>query len=138
MRAPSWQCCCSGWDAVGSVTDRQRRGPRRPGHTNRMVLLNLIAVLAALAGLLAAAAHGGYLALLGSAANRRAGSEPVSEYVRSRVPVAVVTLGVALLALVLAAHGPAADILAILAGAGSGVVGYQALQSTRTRYRSGG
>jgi hypothetical protein len=102
------------------------------------MVLNLIAVLAALAGFLAAAAHGGYLAMLGSAATRRAGGEPVSQYVRSRVPVAAVTLGVALLALLLASHGPAADILAILAGAGSGVVGYQALQSTRTRYRSGG
>ena len=101
------------------------------------MVLNLIAVLAALAGLLGAAAHGGYLAMLGSAANRRAGSDPVSQYVRSRVPVAGVTLGVALLALLLATHGTAADILAILAGAGSGVVSYQALQSTRTRYRGG-
>jgi hypothetical protein len=63
---------------------------------------------------------------------------PVNQYVRSRVPVAAVTLGVSLLALLLAAGGPVADILAILAGAGSGMVGYQALQSTRTRYRSGG
>ncbi|MBV9161417.1 MAG: hypothetical protein JO281_07690 [Pseudonocardiales bacterium] len=102
------------------------------------MVLNLIAVLAALAGLLAAAAHGGYLAMLGSAANRRTGGEPVSQYVRSRVPLAAVTLGVALLALLLASHGPAADVLAILAGAGSGVVGYEALQRTRTRYRSGG
>jgi len=99
------------------------------------MVLNLIAVLAALAGLLAAVAHGGYLAMLGAAANRRAGGEPVNQYVRSRVPVAAVTLGVALLALLLAAGGPAADILA---GAGSGIVGYQALQGTRTRYRSGG
>ncbi|MFN2534621.1 MAG: hypothetical protein ABR528_05165 [Pseudonocardiaceae bacterium] len=101
------------------------------------MVLNVIAVLAALAGLLAAVAHGGYLALLGSAANRRAGGEPISQYVRGRVPVAAVTLGVAL-ALLLCTGGTAADILAILAGAGSGVVGYQALQSTRTRYRSGG
>jgi hypothetical protein len=101
------------------------------------MVLDLIAVLVALAGLLAAAAHGGYLAMLGSAANRRAGGEPVSQYIRSRVPVAAVPLGGALLALLLATHGPAADILAILAGAASGVVGYQALQSTRTHYRSG-
>ncbi|HEX4099344.1 MAG TPA: hypothetical protein VHY21_02210 [Pseudonocardiaceae bacterium] len=100
-----------------------------------MMVLNLIAVLAALAGLLAALAHGGYLAMLGAAANRRAGGEPVNQYVRSRVPVAAVTLGVSLLALLLATNGAAADILA---GTGSGVVGYQALQSTRTRYRSGG
>jgi hypothetical protein len=102
------------------------------------MVLNLIAVLAALAGLLAAAAHGGYLWMLGSAANRRAGGEPVGDYVRSRVPMAGVTLGVALLALLLTTGGAGADILAILAGAGSGVVAYQALQSTRTRYRSGG
>ncbi len=102
------------------------------------MVLNLIAVLAALAGFLAAAAHGGYLAMLGSAASRRAGGEPVGDYVRSRAPVAVVTLGVALLALLLTRGGAGADVLAILAGAGSGVVGYQALQSTRTRYRSGG
>jgi hypothetical protein len=76
--------------------------------------------------------------MLGSAANRRAGGEPVSQYVRSRVPVAAVTIGVALLALLLSAGGLAADILAILAGGGSAVVGYQALQSTRTRYRGGG
>lgn len=102
------------------------------------MVLNLIAVLAALAGLLAALAHGGYLAMLGSAANRRSGGGPVSEYVRSRVPVAAATLGVALVALLLATGGWFADVLAIVAGAGSGVVGYQALQGTRTRFRSGG
>ena len=101
------------------------------------MVLNLIALLAALAGLLAAAAHGGYLAILGSAANRRAGGEPVSAYVRSRVPVAGVTLGVALLALLLTTGGSFADVLAIMAGGGSGVVGYLALRDTRTRFRTG-
>jgi hypothetical protein len=101
-------------------------------------VLHLLAVLTALAGLLAALGHGGYLALLGSAAGRRGGGEPVSRYVRSRLPVAGVTVGVALLALLLSTGGPVADVLAILAGAGCGVVGYQALQATRTRYRSGG
>lgn len=100
--------------------------------------LNLIAVLVALAGLLAALAHGGYLAMLSSAANRRAGGAPVSDYVRSRVPVAGITLGVALLALLLTTGGSFADILAIIAGTGSGVMSYQALQSTRTRFRTGG
>jgi len=102
------------------------------------MVLNLIALLAAFAGLLAALAHGGYLAMLGSTANRRAGGDPVSEYVRSRVPVAAATLGVALFALLLTAGGSFADVVAIVAGAGSGVVGYQALQDTRTRFRRGG
>ncbi len=102
------------------------------------MVLNVIAVLTALAGLLAALAHGGYLAMLGSAANRRAGGDPINQYVRSRVPVAATALGVALFALLLTTGGPAADVLAIVAGAGSGVLGYQALQGTRTRLRSGG
>jgi hypothetical protein len=102
------------------------------------MVLNLIALLSALAGLLAALAHGGYLAMLGSTANRRAGGGPVSEYVRSRLPAAAATLGVALFALLLTTGGPFADVLAIVAGAGSGVLGYQALQGTRTRFRSGG
>jgi hypothetical protein len=77
--------------------------------------------------------------MLGSAANRRAGGGPVSDYVRSRVPMAAATLGVALLALLLTTgDSVTADVLAIMAGAGSGVVGYQALQSTRTRFRTGG
>ncbi|MDQ4031788.1 MAG: hypothetical protein M3332_05780 [Actinomycetota bacterium] len=101
-------------------------------------MVHLIAVLAALAGLLAALGHGGYLAMLGSAANRRAGGGPVDQYVRSRVPVAVATLGVAMLALLLTTGGSFADVLAIVAGAGSGVIGYQALQQTRERFHSGG
>lgn len=101
-------------------------------------MVHLIAVLAALAGLLAALGHGGYLAMLGSAANRRAPGDPVNQYVRSRVPVAVATLGVALFALLLTTGGSFADVLAIVAGAGSGVVAYQALQGTRARFHSGG
>ncbi|MGH4025491.1 MAG: hypothetical protein ACRDRV_13030 [Pseudonocardiaceae bacterium] len=102
------------------------------------LLLHLLAVLAALGGLAAGLAHGGYLLMLGSAANRRAGGEPVSQYVRGRVPIAAVTLGVALFALLLSTGGPVADVLAIVAGGGTGALGYQALQDTRERYRSGG
>lgn len=101
-------------------------------------LLHVLAVLAALGGLAAALAHGGYLLMLGSAANQRAGGEPVRQYVRGRVPIAAVTLGVALLALLLSTGGTVADILAIVAGAGTGALGYQAFEETRTRYRSGG
>jgi hypothetical protein len=101
-------------------------------------MYNAIAVIIALAGLLASLANGGYLFMLGSAAGRRAGGEPVSQYVRGRLPVAGTAVGVALLALLLTGGGGFADTLAIIAGAGSGVVAYQALQGTRQRYRSGG
>lgn len=99
-------------------------------------MIHAIAVIVALVGLLAALAHGGYLLMLGSAARRRAGGEPVTQQVRSGLPVAGVTVGVALLALLLTSGGGFADVLAIVAGAGSGGVAYQALQSTRQRYRN--
>jgi len=99
-------------------------------------MIHAIAVLVALVGLLAALAHGGYLLMLGSAAGRRAGGEPVTQDVRSRLPKAGVTVGVALLALLLTNGGAFADVLAIVAGAGSGGVAYQALQGTRRRYRN--
>jgi len=102
-------------------------------------VLNLVAVLVALVGLLAALAHDGYLAMLGSAARKRAGGSPIAQYVRGRYVTAAVTTGVALLALLMASNGGAfADVLALIAGGGSGVVAFQALQNTRQRYRSGG
>ena len=100
-------------------------------------VLHLVAVIA-LVGLVAAVAHDGYLALLASAARKRAGGGPVAQYVRSRWPIAGVTTAVALLALLLTSGGAFADVLAVLAGAGSGAVASQALQSTRQRYRTGG
>lgn len=102
-------------------------------------VLNLVAVLVALVGLLAALAHDGYLAMLGSAARKRAGGSPIAHYVRSRYVTAAVTTGVALLALLMASSGGAfADVLALIAGGGSGLVAFQALQTTRQRYRGGG
>ncbi|HYZ10258.1 MAG TPA: hypothetical protein VE709_17045 [Pseudonocardiaceae bacterium] len=101
-------------------------------------MVHAIAVIIALAGLLAALAHGGYLLMLGSAAGRRAGGEPAATYVRGRLPLAGGTLAVALLALLLTSGGTFPDVLAVVAGAGSGALAYRALQDTRERYRSGG
>jgi|SRR5829696_6053927 len=101
-------------------------------------VLHLVAVVIALVGLVAALAHDGYLAMLGSAARKRAGGGPIAQYVRSRYVVAGVTTGVALLALLLTSGGAFSDVLAMIAGGGSGLIAYQALQTTRQRYRSGG
>lgn len=101
-------------------------------------MFELIAVIIALAGLLAALAHDGYLALLASAANKRAGGEPVARYVRGRWMVAGTTTAAGLIGLLLASGGPVAEVLAIIVGATSGIAATRALQSTRERFRTGG
>jgi hypothetical protein len=101
-------------------------------------MFELIAVIIALAGLVAALAHDGYLAMLGSAANRRAGGEPIAQYVRSRWALAGGTTAAGLLALLMAYGNGFTEVLAILLSAGTGAVATKALQSTREKFRTGG
>lgn len=102
-------------------------------------IVNIIAVIIAIAGVLAALGHTAYLAMLNSAATKRAGGAPVAKYVQSRWPIAGGTTATALLAwLMTSADSVPIDVLAIALAAGSGVVAARALQSTQARYRSGG
>jgi hypothetical protein len=101
-------------------------------------MINVIAIIIAIASVLAALGHVGYLALLNNAAGKRAGGAPVAQYVRSRWAVAGGTTAASLLAWLLTSGGPTLDILAIIVAVGSGAVAMKSLQSTQTKYRSGG
>ena len=101
-------------------------------------MLNLIAVIIAIAGVLGALVHDGYLGMLYSAANKRAGGAPIAQYVRSRFAIAGVTTAGALLAWLFTSGNATMDILAIIVAAASGGTAVKALQSTQQRYRTGG
>jgi hypothetical protein len=101
-------------------------------------IVNLIAVIVAIASVLVALGHVGYLALLSSAANKRAGGAPIAEYVRGRWPVAGGATAAALLAWLFTAGGTTMDVLAVIIAGGSAAVSTKALQATQAKYRSGG
>lgn len=101
-------------------------------------MINVIAIVIAIASVLAALGHAGYLAMLNSVANKRAGGAPIAQYVRSRWPVAGGTTAASLIAWLFTAGPLPMDIIAVLLAGGSGALSVKALQSTQARYRSGG
>lgn len=98
-------------------------------------VLSIVAFVVAMIGFVTALGHDGYLAMLNSAAKRRAGGEPIVHYVQSRLPVAAGTTVGGLLALAFSMGGGVLDVLAIILGAGTGMVASNALKSTRERFR---
>lgn len=101
-------------------------------------VFGIVAAVVAFVGLVAALAHVGYLAMLNNAARKRGLSGgTTTEYVNSRWKVAGGTAGVALLGLLLtSADSIPVDVIGLLLGGGAGLYAKQALDSTRTRFRS--
>ncbi|MET0189862.1 hypothetical protein EV383_5246 [Pseudonocardia sediminis] len=101
--------------------------------------MGIIAALIALAGLLAALGHVGYIAMLQNAANKKglSGGE-VATYAKSRWPVAGGAAGVSLIGLLIVTSSGSfgGDLFGLILALGGGVVGYKGLQTERNRYPS--
>jgi hypothetical protein len=106
------------------------------GHTGHM---SLIAALIAIAGLLAALAHDAYLGLLGSAASKKGlAGAPVSQFVRSRWKMAILTTAGAVIGLLITnGDSAAADVIGALIAGGSGLAAINGVQRTHKQLNSG-
>lgn len=101
-------------------------------------VVGLVAFLVTLVAVLAAVGHAGYLGMLSSVARKRPGGAPAVDFVKKRMPVAGVTLGVTLLAMLISSgDSVGADVVAMLLAGGGGVASVKALQGTQHRFRSG-
>ncbi|GAA3664814.1 hypothetical protein GCM10022267_58820 [Lentzea roselyniae] len=105
-------------------------------HTGDM---GIIAVLIAIAGLLAALAHDAYLAMLGSAANKKGlAGAPVAQFVRTRWKTAILaTAGAAIGLLITGGDSFGADLVGALVAGGSGLVAINGVQKTHKQLNSG-
>jgi len=101
-------------------------------------VFGIVAAVIALVGLVVALGHVGYLALLGNAARKRGISGgTTTDYVNGRWKVAGGTAAVALLGLLLTSGDSTAfDVVGLLISGGAGLYAKQALDSTRSRFRS--
>lgn len=100
-------------------------------------MINLIAVIVALAALIAALVAAAYLGLLGSAARKHGISGgAVAADVRKRWPVVLAALGGSVLSLLMTLGGTGLDITGIIVAALSGGVAAKSLTAVRNEYRS--
>ena len=99
-------------------------------------VIDLIATIVTVLGLLAALGYGGYLLMLSSVAKKRPGASHLADDARKRVPAAGgLALG-ALVALLLTNGGIPLDVIGLLVGGGIGLASVNQLQSARRRLAS--
>ncbi|WP_134323736.1 hypothetical protein [Cumulibacter soli] len=98
-------------------------------------MINLIAILVAIAGILAVAGDAAYLMLLDKAAKSRgAAGSAVNRYVSSQWKTVGAVGGVSLVALLMTSGGTFMDIVAILLAAGAGTMAVGHLGKVRQKY----
>jgi hypothetical protein len=100
-------------------------------------MIDLIATVVAIAGLVAAGGTAAYLFLLRNAATKRgaAGASIAADVRKRMIPVLVAVAG-AVIALILTGGQTFADILAIVVGGGAGGFAAKQLSSVREDYRT--
>ena len=100
-------------------------------------VIDLIATIITVLGLLASLGYGGYLLMLSSVASKRPGAAHLAADARSRIPAAGgLALG-ALVALLLTGGGVPLDVIGLLVGGGVGLVAVNQFQGARKRLASG-
>lgn len=118
-------------DVDGSAFTRGR------WHSGGMgTVIDLIATIITVLGLLAALGYGGYLLLLSSQAAKRPGANQLATDMRKRLPAAGgLALG-AIVALLLTGGGVPLDVIGLLVGGGVGLASVSQLQNARRRLAS--
>jgi hypothetical protein len=99
--------------------------------------IDLITTLVCLISVLVTLGHDGYLFMLGSAAKKRAGGEPVGRMVRGRWPVALVATIAALLGWAISGGGIGWDIVGGAVAVISAYASVKALQTTKKKFLAG-
>jgi len=100
-------------------------------------VIDLIATIITVLGLLASLGYGGYLLMLSSVASKRPGAAHLAADARGRIPAAGgLALG-ALVALLLTGGGVPLDVIGLLVGGGVGLVAVNQFQGARKRLASG-
>jgi len=96
-------------------------------------VIDLLATIVTVLGLLAALGYGGYLVMLSSVAGKRPGAGGLARDARKRVPVAAGLAALALVAVLLTGGGLALEVIGLLVGGGAGLMSVHRLQSARRR-----
>lgn len=102
-------------------------------------IFGLIALIGALAGLVTALGHGGYVYMLSSVAKKRAGGEPVAKFARGRYGVAAAGIGAGVIGLLFTFGSSfGVDLVGLLIGLGTAAGSAKALQTSKEGLRLGG